>query len=226
MIHVAIYSDQPILAKGLESVIASDPALQLSATCSNIGKLAEHLDHEKPDLAVIDLTAEVTIAALDQLHNHAPDCKLILWTNSIVRHIALQALTIGVRGILRKTLSTEAHRQCLHRVVAGKFWLEKSLTASLLTARSVTLTPRESQLAVMLAQGLKNKEISHELGLSEGTVKVYLSHMFRKSGAKSRFDVALQALGTVAGDAGSNTLPGGPNLLVMYLAAEGKKPGV
>jgi two-component system nitrate/nitrite response regulator NarL len=194
MVRVVVYSDQPILARGLESLIAGDPALAVSAYCSKPGALKEHLANYHPDLAVLDLTPAITSTALREFQNLAPGCKSILWTNSIAADFALQALTIGIRGILRKTLSLEAHLRCLHRVQAGDLWFEKSLTDSFRAARRVSLTERESQLVGMLARGLKNKEISCELGITEGTVKVYLSHLFQKSGAKDRFDLALHGL--------------------------------
>jgi len=61
----------------------------------------------------------------------------------------------------------------------------------------------------MLARGLKSKEISGELGITEGTVKVYLSHLFQKSGAKDRFELALQGLKNL-GMAGISTDQVGP----------------
>jgi DNA-binding NarL/FixJ family response regulator len=194
MVRVVIYSTQPILAKGLESLIAADPAFELSAYCSNVAALMEHLANESPDLAVLDLTPQITPEVLSELQRAAPEAKLILWTDTIAGDFALQALTIGIRGVLRKTLPLEGHRQCLHRVHSGGLWFEKSLTDSLQAARRVPLSPREGQLVAMVARGLKNKEISFQLGITEGTVKVYLSHLFQKSGAKDRFDLALQGL--------------------------------
>jgi DNA-binding NarL/FixJ family response regulator len=215
MVRVVVYSDQPILAKGLESLIAADPALELSACCSSVANVTEHLANENPDLAVLDLTPEITSTALNELRNLSPESKLILWTNSIAGDFALQALTIGIRGVLRKTLSLEAHRQCLHRVYSGELWFEKSLTDSFRAARRVALSPRESQLVTMLSRGLKNKEISGELGITEGTVKVYLSHLFHKSGAKDRFDLALQGLKNLSMAGISTEGQGGLRSLVM-----------
>jgi DNA-binding NarL/FixJ family response regulator len=194
MIRIVLYSNQPILAKGLESLIVADPALELSAYCSTSAALKQHMVNENPDLAVVDLTPEITFAMLGELQSLAPQCKLILWTDLIAGDFALQALSAGVRGVLRKTLPAEGHRQCLHKVFSGELWFEKSLTDSFRSARRVSLSPRESQLVSMLTRGLKNKEMSHELGITEGTVKVYLSHLFAKSGAKDRFDLAVQGL--------------------------------
>src|SRR5580698_8422988 len=190
MIRVAVYSDQPILAEGLQSLIVADPAFALTAYCSNVAALKEHLANENPDLAVLDLTPEITSATLNDLQNLAPECKLILWTNSIAGDLALQAFTIGIRCVLRKTLAVEAHLHCLQKVCSGELWFEKSLTDSFRTAKRVALTDRESQLVTLLSRGYKNKEISQALGITEGTVKVYLSHLFQKTGAKDRFDMA------------------------------------
>jgi DNA-binding NarL/FixJ family response regulator len=194
MVRIVVYSDQPILAKGLESMIAADPELELTAYCPDLAALKERLANLNADLAVLDLTPEITSAALDELHKVAPECKLILWTNSMGVDFALQALTIGIRGVLSKTSTLEAHRQCLHGVYSGQLWFEKNLTDSFRAARCVSLTPRESQLVATLSRGLKNKEISSELGITEGTVKVYLSQLFHKSGAKDRLGLALLGL--------------------------------
>jgi DNA-binding NarL/FixJ family response regulator len=192
--NIIIYSDQPILTAGIKSLINGDPRFTLCASCSTVPALQEHLASESPDLALLDLTPEVTRAGLQELQNLAPECKLVLWANSISADFALDALTTGVRGILRKTLSVDAHLQCLHRVLAGNLWFEKTLTDSLRSARRVSLSRRESQLVTLLSRGLKNKEISRELGITEGTVKVYLSHLFQKSGTKDRFDLAIHGL--------------------------------
>jgi DNA-binding NarL/FixJ family response regulator len=121
-------------------------------------------------------------------------CKLVLGGNSISTELAFQAMGLGVRGILRKTLPTELQVKCLQKVQAGELWFEKALTDSFLCARRVALTQREGQLVSLLSQGLKNKEIATTLMISEGTVKVYLSRLFQKVGVKDRFELALFGL--------------------------------
>src|SRR6202012_699960 len=61
-------------------------------------------------------------------------------------------------------------------------------------SRTVTLTRRESQLVTLLTQGLKNKEIATCIGISEGTVRIYLSKLFAKIGARDCFEVAVFGL--------------------------------
>jgi len=105
--------------------------------------------------------------------------------------------------------------KCLQKVQTGELWFEKSLTDSFRATRRVPLTQRESQLVTMLSRGLKNKEISCELGITEGTVKVYLSHLFQKSGTKDRFDLALQGLKNFSMSGISTEGQGGLRSLVM-----------
>jgi DNA-binding NarL/FixJ family response regulator len=57
---------------------------------------------------------------------------------------------------------------------------------------SKVLTPREREVALLVARGLKNKEVALELGLSDGTVKIHLVNIFRKLGTKSRYDLIVQ----------------------------------
>ncbi|MGB9606479.1 MAG: response regulator transcription factor, partial [Bryobacteraceae bacterium] len=146
------------------------------------------------DIAVIDLVPELTFSRLAQFRREAPECRFVLWTRAISTELAYQVMELGVRGILKKTLPPELVVKCLMKVAEGELWFDKSLTASFLTARTVTLTNRESQLVMLLAQGLKNKEIAHVLNISEGTVKVYLSRLFQKVGVKDRFELALYGL--------------------------------
>lgn len=194
MASVLVYTDQPILAMGVKSLIAADPTLTLAAQCTHILAVVESLSSARPDVALLDLTPEITLARLGELQRLAPKCRFLLWTENMPAEFALQALTIGVRGVLRKTMPLAGHLQCLHRVETGGLWFEKSLTDRFRASRRVALSPREGQLVNLLSRGLKNKEISHELGITEGTVKVYLSHLFQKSGTKDRFDLAVRGI--------------------------------
>jgi DNA-binding NarL/FixJ family response regulator len=135
---------------------------------------------------------------LSSLHQIARQARIVLWVHAISTELALQAMSLGIRGILRKTLPTETLVRCLTRVHEGELWFEKALTDSIMTARRYSLTRREGQLVTLLAQGLKNKEIATALNISEGTVKVYLSRLFQKLGVKDRFELALYGLKNLA----------------------------
>src|SRR3984893_8847384 len=218
MTRILLYSDEPILAKGLESVLRQAAGFELVPTASTLACLMEQINQSSPDLVLMDLTAEITFAVISDMKHAMAKSKIVLWVNSISTELAFQAMGLGVRGILRKTLPTDLQVKCLQKVQAGELWFEKALTDSFLCARRVALTQREGQLVSLLSQGLKNKEIATTLMISEGTVKVYLSRLFQKVGVKDRFELALFGLknlttgqlpvGEKGQRAGASSMPG------------------
>jgi DNA-binding NarL/FixJ family response regulator len=195
MARVLLLADEPVLARGFSAVLASAPGFDDAAVCQSPSELMERaLSEERPDVLLIDLTPDVTFGLLTQLRRELPQCRIVLWVRTISTELAYQAMELGIRGILRKTLPAELLIKCLAKVSEGELWFDKGLTASFLSAKMVTLTKRESQLVSLLSQGLKNKEIAATLSISEGTVKVYLSRLFQKVGVKDRFELALYGL--------------------------------
>lgn len=206
MASVLLCTDEPILAEGLSKILSGDEPLRLSGWCPKVEGIAKELETSQPDLLLVDMTSEVTFSVLSSLHGIASQARIVLWVHAISTELALQAMSLGIRGILRKTLPIETLVRCLTRVNEGELWFEKALTDSIMGARRYSLTRREGQLVALLSQGLKNKEIATSLAISEGTVKVYLSRLFQKLGVKDRFELALYGLknlapGTVSMDA-------------------------
>ena len=194
MPRILLCSGEPILARGLESVLRHVGGFDLLPSCRTIIGLQEQLESSNPEVLLLDLSPEVTFAVLSDLKQAAPETSIVLWVTAISTELAFQTMGLGIRGILRKQLPAELQVKCLHRVHAGELWFEKALTDSFLNARRVVLTNREGQLVSLLSQGLKNKEIAATLMVSEGTVKVYLSRLFEKAGVKDRFELALFGL--------------------------------
>ena len=208
------YSDQPVLTLGLTQTFKDAGDLTLQATCSNASELLAALELAQPDLVFLDLTPNFTLDFLTTVHKAASRSKIVLWVHFISTEMALQAMGLGVRGIISKTLAPGAVTDSLRKIHGGELWFEKALTDSILTARRYTLTRREGQIVTLVAQGLKNKELGTALNISEGTVKVYLSRLFKKLGLKDRFELALfglknmtTAYGTQSGAKGNRPAP-------------------
>ena len=98
----------------------------------------------------------------------AKGAPIVIWVDPVSTEFVAQALSLGVRGVLRNNLSTKLHVRCLEKGGTGELWVEKEMVASLLCTKRIVLGERERQLVTLLAQGLKNKEIAHRLKLSEG----------------------------------------------------------
>ena len=206
MTSVALYSEQPILTAGLQSVMAGLEDLALSAF-TDLDRLMEHVQTRRPSVVLLDVTIAVTFTTLSRLKSIVGDAPIVLWVDVTPLEYVSQALALGVRGILRKSLPTEFQVKCLRTVAAGDLWVEQGLCDRLLTSKRVFLTPRERQLMGLLAQGLKNKEIAGAMTLTEGTVKVYISRLFEKVGAHDRFELARYSLQNLFTGAASELEP-------------------
>ena len=134
-----------------------------------------------------------------ELQTVARSAQIVLWARELSTELAHQAVEMGVRGFLSTTASPEHFRECLQIAARGELWMESSLTMNLLNNRPVSLSKRQSELVGLLTQGLKNKEIAAALGISEGTVKAYLTTLYEKVGARDRFELALFGLKNLGG---------------------------
>ncbi len=208
MVRILLYSTVPVVSKGFAVLLSAVPEFDLVAVCSDERQLCQGMAAAAPDLAIIDLDDETPLDRLFELQREgAEPARIVLWVQSISPELAYQSMRQGVRGILRKSLGGDVIVRCLQRVAAGESWFEEDLTASFSTIRTVRLTQRESQLLSLVSQGFKNKEIASALLIAEPTVKVYLSHLFRKVGAKDRLELALYGLRNVI--TGQVTVMGG-----------------
>jgi len=195
---VAVYSTQPILIAGLETILATTGDLQVAASADTVPELLNDIAVRRPAVVLVEASPEIGLDLIHHLRSRS-DAPIVLWVDTVAVEFISQVLGLGVRGILRKTMPPAAIVDCLRKVSAGELWVEKALCDRLLSTRRIALTPRERQLLALLAQGLKNKEIAWSLRITEGTVKVYLSRLFQKVGVNDRFDLALFALRNFAG---------------------------
>jgi DNA-binding NarL/FixJ family response regulator len=197
--RLIMFNDEPLVAAALTSVLQGADDIELVQVLESISEVVPAVLEEQPDLLLLCLTPEIHASVIRQLRQASPECRIVLWIHSISNELAHQAMEIGVRGILRRTYAPEMILKCLRKVHAGEMWFDRFLMSSFMACRKVHLTRREGQLVRLLADGLKNKEIATALSISEGTVKVYLSRLFDKVGAKDRYELALFSLRNLGG---------------------------
>src|ERR1051326_1885539 len=146
MTRIVLYSDQPILTQGLKSVIAGAPGYELHSVANTMPALMETMATQQPDIVLMDLTSEVTFGALSEMKRAMANSKIVLWVHTISTELAFQAMGLGVRGILRKTLPTDLLTKCLEKVHEGELWFEKALTDSFLSAKRIRSEEPTSEL--------------------------------------------------------------------------------
>ena len=194
MIALMVYTSEPLNLIGLDLLFRSAEDISLQAIVTDLSVLFSQVASRKPNVILLSVDASVDWTLLDQLRREHPDARIVLWMHDASPEAAYQAIECGIRGILRKNLPSELILKCVRKVYAGEMWFEKALTQSFLSGRPIKVSRREGELITLVSQGLKNKEIATVMDISEGTVKVYLSRLFSKFGARDRFELALVGL--------------------------------
>jgi DNA-binding NarL/FixJ family response regulator len=148
------------------------------------------------------------MASVRRLHLAHPRIAKILVLDESNREAVVKAFRSGVKGLF--CFADYPFRllcKCIQCVHQGQVWANSEQLQYLLdtltevpSLRMVNsrgtrlLTPREEQVVALVADGLSNREVAHELGLSEHTVKKYLFHIFDKLGISSRVELTLYAM--------------------------------
>jgi len=194
MIRVILCTDEALFAAGVTHVLSSGSAFDLCKVCGSINSLFACVPKLHPQIVMLDWNPTVTLRDLVDVRTLAPWARVVLWARSIPTELAFQAIDQGVHGILDKRAPAGALLKCLEIVTDGGLWFDENLKREILCVPAVQLTLRESQLVTLLCHGMNNKEVAAELGLTEGTIKVYLSLLFQKLGVNDRFELALYGL--------------------------------
>jgi DNA-binding NarL/FixJ family response regulator len=197
---VAIYSQQPVLARGMECVISHH--FLMLGIFDSIPELRRQFQTNSADLLVVDMSPSVDLEILHELRAAMPAASIAIWVDAMPPEFGSQCLSSGVRGVLSKSATAETLIRCLTELAAARVWNDSELSYTLCDTKEIRLTGRERQLMGLLARGLRNKEIARALGITEGTVKVYFSKLFVKVGVNDRFDLALLALKNLSDPSG------------------------
>ena len=194
--RVALFSHNPFVSEGLCAVFGRSPAFELAAWSDDFGEFAASLAEQQPDIALLDLATGLTLPALRDVRRRRTEVQIVLWGDPTIE-FGFHALEMGVRGIIPVATPVESFTVALSSIRSGQLSFEKRFMEQLLLTKRISLTRREGQLVGLISQGLKNKELAYNLGVTEGTVKVYLSKLFKKLGVNDRFELALYALKNV-----------------------------
>jgi DNA-binding NarL/FixJ family response regulator len=198
-LRIALYTEQPFLARGLATVLSTQPDLELIACPDTTQSAVECLRSSPPHVLLVHPVAGISLEDLRAIRSANPRCPIILWGQELGGQFAFQAMQLGVRGILPAHIAIDDLLAALRNVIHGVLCFDSGLVENVLTQPPVTLSTREGQLISLVAQGLKNKEIAFLLGLTEGTVKGYLHKLFKKLGMNDRLDMALFGLKNLFG---------------------------
>lgn len=220
-IQVAVYSGEPVLVSGLRAVLEQGGEFQVSELACPSDELASCVERLRADVLLVDVDDGLPLSVLADVVRSAPTCRVVLWARDVSVPFAYCAVEAGIKGILTKKLGPDAVTRCLKAVAGGEVWFERALAQRLFEAKTVRLTRREQELFVLVTQGLTNRQIAGVLSVSPGTVRFYLSRLFRKMLVSNRAELASYGVkmrldnGTTAQQMGRLLKSGLPRLVVL-----------
>lgn len=204
-IRLVLADDHPIVLDGLETLFRLEPDFEVAARCVNGEETVVAVRRHRPDVLVLDIhmPRKDGLAVLRDLQQDKLPTKVVLLAAVLEEDEVLEAMRLGVRGMVLKELAPQMVVQCVRKVHAGEQWLEKHAVSRVMDSllrreagereAANVLTPREIEMVGMVARGLRNKEMSKRLAISEGTVKIHLHHIYRKLKVENRVELILYA---------------------------------
>lgn len=187
---ILLYSDEGVLAAGAASLLVSSGRFDV-VTEPELSALIPRAKNLSPDLILLGLNPVMTLGFFAALRQSSPDARIVLWERMFSEELVEQARELGGIFFLQRGRTSEEFLNGLSNIAAGAEPAQQDPPEG---STKVGLTPREAQLIMLLVQGLRNKEIATCLGITEGTVRIYLTKLFVKVGARDRFELAVFGL--------------------------------
>lgn len=205
--RILLADDHPMISTAIEALLR-DTQFEIVGMAATGEQALRKLDELKPDILLLDLQMPggTGMDVLRRLKSNGDKTRIVLLTAAIDDASLIEAKNLRVRGMVLKNSDPAYLLECLERVSSGGRWIDpelsdraKDLAETLGDREGPSLSPRERELIGLVRKGLRNREIAEQLGVTEGTIKVYLHSVFEKLGVSSRTELAIRADEFLAG---------------------------
>jgi two-component system nitrate/nitrite response regulator NarP len=195
---VLIVDDHPMIRSAVATLLAGSD-FTIAASAGSAEAAVQAIGECDPDMVILDIAMPggSGLDVLRWLRGREDRRPVVILTAAIDDYTLGEAVRLAVDGIVMKNNDPAFLMECLESVRIGGSWMDPDLQqrADELARRgpNVPLSNRERQLVALVARGMRNRDIAAELGITEGTVKVYLHAIFDKLGVANRTELALRA---------------------------------
>ncbi|HET7580363.1 MAG TPA: response regulator transcription factor [Bacillales bacterium] len=204
MIRVMLVDDHTVLRDGLKSIFELEGDIEVVGEAVNGGQVIEKIEETDPDVVLMDINLpEISgVEVTASVKSRFPDCKVLVLTMYSHDEYFMSAIRAGADGYLLKDVPSEEVLEAIRTVSRGESVIHPSLTKKLLdfhkrqtkTRQTTELTERENEILACLVDGLSNKAIAERLDISDKTVKIHVSNIFKKLKVKSRSQAVIYAI--------------------------------
>lgn len=189
---------EPATVAGLRWFLAETQEFQVVGVSAAAPLALGAIRELRPDVVLTDHSTGMgsTLRFLSELERASVSTGCVLWLRDVAEAELVRAFRSGAKGFVRKASPLPVVLEALRRVAQGERFLEDSASTMLrqmvVRGNVPRLTPRERDIVGLVAEGMKNREIAEQLHITQGTVKVHLMHVFEKTGARDRYELALR----------------------------------
>jgi two-component system nitrate/nitrite response regulator NarP len=194
-----LVDDHPMIGAALDMLLRGS-SYELLGRARSAAEATREIAKLKPDLVLIDVNLPdgSGLDVLRRLSRSRTRPPAILLTAGMDESQLLTAADLNPEGMVLKTSDPSLLIDCMDAVVAGNRWIDPEIVDRTRRAQeradsAPPLTRRERELIELVRQGLRNRDIAAELGVTEGTIKVYLHAIFDKLQVENRTELALRA---------------------------------
>lgn len=197
-VRLVVADDHPFVRSGIRALMEPLPDLTVVAEARDVAGAVAAVVAERPDVIVLDLDmpGAVGMSGVDAVRDAAPAVRVVVLSmHASVRHVR-DAYAHGAVGYVPKSAADEDLADAVRRVAAGGTYVHPSLGALLAVAPEdgddgpvAGLTPRQRQVAALLAAGHTNQEIAAALGISVRTAEAHRGHVMQRLGVTSRSEL-------------------------------------
>jgi two-component system NarL family response regulator len=195
-IRVLLADDHTIVRNGVSQILTEQPDIEVVAQAADGATAVALYRRVQPDVSLVDLRMPALdgVQVVEQIRREHPDAVLVVLTTFDADDDVERALMAGAKAYLMKDVSPADLVACVRAVHRGGTWVSPAVASKLVARMTrVQLTLREMAVLRLVAAGKPNREIGESLNISEGTVKIHLSHLFEKLGARSRTEAVAKA---------------------------------
>ncbi len=205
-IKVMIADDHSLIRKGLTQILELERDIEVIAQASNGRDAVEKAVKLKPDVILMDINMPIQngLSAIKELRCKGCPSNVIVLTIHEDREYLREAVNIGANGYVMKDAEADNLIEAIRNVYRGKTYIQPNMASDMLYAvdscsymevtkrfEKTDLTPRETEVLLLIADGMNNKEIADELFISEKTVKNHVSSIFKKLNVADRTQAAI-----------------------------------
>ncbi len=204
-INVMIVDDHSLIREGLKQLLEFDGTIKVVGEASNGIECLEKITICNPDVLLLDINMPEMngIEVLKKMKEDGTQIKVLILTVHNEMDYLMKAVDIGVDGYILKDSESSELKKAIRAVKDGENYIQPSLIPALnsqLVNRDFdkdlisSLTNRELEVLVQVANGMFNKEIATNLNISERTVKNHISNIFKKIDVSDRTQAAVFAI--------------------------------